>query len=313
MQKDDLVYDIAFAHRACECSDPENAAAWLKPAPGRLRTSAVFRLAGMALAAGACSLAAPAATAAAGLVPHTAAYSMQVSPAGSNSGILGGRGVLQLEWRRDCDGMTYSQQSTLTLNSDQGAVFDSAVRIESWEAADASTFRFMLENSIDGEVTEEVSGLARRQDDGGVEVRYKRPAEKRQMMPAATVFPWQQMRAVLDGATTGVRYKWFRLLRGEAEGDPVGVAVHIVGEEGPPADGEGLKLPAEPGDLLPSQGWRIVSGYFEDSVQAEPKLEIAETVLASGVITRATITYPEMSMHLKLQRLQRVPAPECGK
>ncbi len=246
------------------------------------------------------------------LVPHIAAYTMQVSPNGSGAGMFGGRGVLQLEWRRDCQGMAYSQHSLLTLKSDEGAVFDSAVRIESWEAADASTFRFLLESSIEGEVTEEVSGLAARQNDGSVDVRYSLPAEQRRLMPAETVFPWQQTRSVLTGASTGVRQAWYRLLRGEADGDPVGVSVHIAGEEGPPADRTELELPDRTDDLLPAQGWRVVSAYFEDAVESEPAFEIAETMLASGVITRATIAYPDMTMRLKLQRLQRSALPECG-
>lgn len=267
------------------------------------------RLAAAAVAAG---LWTGAALAAPGLVPHMAAYSMQVSPVGSGIGILGGRGVLQLEWRRDCDGVAYSQYSILTLNSEEGGVFDSTVRIESWEAADASTFRFWLESSLGGDVTEEVNGLAKRQEDGSIEVDYSLPQKQQRQMPAATVFPWQQMRAVLTNASAGERHNWFRLLRGEAEGDPVGVSVQIVGEEGPPADAGDFGLAEGKSELLPPQGWRIVSAYFEDRVKSEPDFEIAETVLASGVITRATIAYPEMTMRLKLQRLRPIPAPDCG-
>lgn len=246
------------------------------------------------------------------LVPHIAAYTMQVSPSGSGGGMFRGRGVLQLEWRRDCEGMAYSQQSLLTLNSDEGAVFDSAVRIESWEAEDASVFRFLLESSIEGEVTEEVSGLAQRRKDGSVDVRYSLPAEQQRHMPAETVFPWQQTRSVLTDAAAGVRQGWYRLLRGEADGDPVGVSVKIVGDEGPPADRGALGLQDPADDLLPAQGWRVVSAYFENRVESVPAFEIAETMLASGVITRATIAYPDMTMRLKLQRLQRSAPPKCG-
>ncbi|MCA8930054.1 MAG: DUF1849 family protein [Alphaproteobacteria bacterium] len=243
---------------------------------------------------------------AAAVVPHTAGYSMQVLPVGNGGGILGGRGVLQLEWRRDCEGMAYSQHSVLTLNNEDGAVFDSSVRIDSWEAADASRFRFLLESSIDGEVTEEVSGLAERSKDGAVAVRYRKPEERSETMPRETVFPWQQMRAVLAGIRGGKRHQWYRLLRGEGEGDPIGVSVHIAGREGPP---KGL---GDQGDLLPGEGWRVISAFFENRVTPEPDFEIAETVLASGVITRAEITYPDMIMRLKLERLKRGATPSCG-
>lgn len=275
----------------------------------RLKWLAVIGAAGMATTAGVWPVAVWSAP---GLVPHMAAYSMQVSPAGNGLGVLGGRGVMQLEWRRDCDGVTYSQQSLLTLNSEDGGVFDSSVRIESWEAADAGTFRFMLESSIEDHVTEEVNGLAERREDGSVDVSYTKPLEEQRRMPPETVFPWQQMRMVLENASTGVRHSWFRLLRGEAEGDPVGVSVQIAGAEGPPADAGDLGLRESASELLPAEGWRVVSAYFEDRVKAEPDFEISETVLASGVITRATIAYPDMTMRLTLQRLQPVPMPDCG-
>lgn len=245
--------------------------------------------------------------AAGGLVPHMAAYSLRVLPNSSGAGILGGRGVLQLEWRRDCEGMAYSQQSLLTLNSDDGSLFDSTVRIESWEAADASVFRFLMENSIDSQVTEEVSGLAKRGQDGTVTVRYTAPEDRREVMPADTVFPWQQMRAVLAAAQHGEHQLWYRMLRGEAQGDPVGVSVRISRREGPPQTVQGGDA-----ELLPAEGWRVASAFFEDKVASEPAFESAETMLASGVITRAEITYPDMIMRLKLERLKRGPAPDCS-
>jgi hypothetical protein len=242
-----------------------------------------------------------------GLVPHVAGYSMQVVPVGNSAGVQGGRGVLQLEWLRDCDGMAYTQHSVLTLNSDEGAAIDSAVHLQSWEAADASRFRFLLESSIEGEVTEEVSGLAERGSDGSLVVRYTLPEPREERMAVGTMFPWQQMRAVMTGAEGGEQQFWHRLLRGEAEGDPIGVSVRILRQEGPPTD------LGDRGDLLPVKGWRVVSAFFEDKVAAEPKFEINETIMASGVITRAEIAYPDMIMRLKLERLKRTPVPECGK
>lgn|GEM_PF-622676 len=289
----------------------ENANGWRTRSLTVLRRNGRRRWFGYLLAALGLTLA-PGLASAAGVlpaamvVPHMAGYSMQVLPTGSGGGMLSGRGVLQLEWRRDCDGMAYTQHSILTLNNDNGAVFDSTVRIDSWEAADASRFRFTLESSIDGEITEEVNGLAERAGDGTVTVRYTLPEAGATVMPATTVFPWQQMRSVIAGAREGRKQQWYRLLRGEGEGDPVGVSVHIAGPGAPP---EGL---GAHGDLLPEEGWRVVSAFYEDSVAAEPKFEISETVLASGVITRAEIAYPDMIMRLKLERLKRGGLPDCS-
>jgi hypothetical protein len=66
------------------------------------------------------------------------------------------------------------------------------------------------------------------------------------------------------------------------------------------------------GDLLRPEGWRFVSAYFEAPAETLPDFEIAETVLASGVITQADITYPDFVMRIRLNKLTRMPIPVCG-
>ena len=258
------------------------------------------------LSAGVVAVAANAASAPAPkLLPHSAGYTMQVLPVSQSGAIAGGRGILQLEWRLDCDGVSYSQQSFLTLRNTEGGTVDSAIRIDSWEAADASSYRFLLESGIDGEMTEDVNGLAKRDGSGGITVRYTKPEEKVRKLPASTLFPWQQMRHTFALANSGVQQDWHSILRGEATGDPARVSMHILGNAGPPDDTEEL---GDQGDLLPPLGWQISSAFFEDEVDSQPSFEILETMLASGVITKAEITYPDMILRLRLQRLVRAVA-----
>ena len=76
------------------------------------------------------------------LQPHIAGYTMQVVPTGGAGAVAGGRGIFQLEWRLDCQGAAYSQQSFLTMRDSDGGTVDSSVKVNSWEAADASHYRF---------------------------------------------------------------------------------------------------------------------------------------------------------------------------
>ncbi len=244
------------------------------------------------------------------LLPHAASYAVKIEATGSLGSVASGRGALQLEWTRDCVGVAYSQQSLLTLNYNNGTSVDSAVRITSWEAADASSYRFFTKNTINGKVTSEVDGRAKRLADGSLDVTYSAPEEQVQLMPPGIIFPWQQLRRLLGKADAGEAIDWHQLLRGEEAGDPADVSVHILPmKTAMPTDvGEADDL----GDLLRPEGWRFVSAYFEAPAETLPDFEIAETILASGVITEADIAYPDFVMHIRLNKLTRVPMPECA-
>lgn len=245
------------------------------------------------------------------LLPHAAGYSVKIEATSTLGSVASGRGALHLEWTRDCDGVAYSQQSVLTLHYNDGTSADSEVRIASWEAADGGSYRFFTKHSIDGEVVSQVDGRADRQDDDSLQVAYAEPEERGEAMPVGTLFPWQQIRRLFDKATAGETRDWHRLLRGEAEGDPADVSVHILPMKSAlPAEYEN---PGDLQDLLPAVGWRFVSAYFEAPVETLPNFEIAETVLASGVITQADITYPDFVMHIRLKKLTRIPMPECAR
>jgi hypothetical protein len=241
------------------------------------------------------------------LLPHAAGYTITVDVDSGLGAISGGRGALKLEWQRDCEGVSYSQHSVLALNYSDGTSADSEVRIASWEAADASRFRFLMESGTDGQTTESVDGIAKRQSDGSLRVTYSEPERTQTELPPGVVFPWQQMRRLLSKAAAGKTQDWHSLLRGEAEGDPSDVSVRILPMKSPLPTGLG-----DHGALLPKVGWQFVSAYFEEPAEPMPSFEITETVLASGVITQADITYPDFTMHIRLAKLSALPLPVCS-
>lgn len=238
-------------------------------------------------------------------VPHRAAYMIKVTPHGSASRVVSGSGALALEWERDCEGVTYHQQAVMTIHNQSGRPVKSDVRINSWEAADSSLFRFLLDTRINGALQESVNGMAVRDEAGAVSVSYRSPELAPLAASAQAFFPWQQLRHVLALGRGGQRHDWHDLVRGEATGDPVRVSVQIIGPAEPP---EGVE--AEAG-LLPDEGWSMVSAYFEDEQDAKPSFEIAETILASGVITKAKVTYERMILDIHLEKISATPLPAC--
>ena len=191
-------------------------------------------------------------------LPHAAGYTVKIEAIGTAGSVVSGRGALQLQWQADCDGVAYSQTSLLTLNYSNGSSIDSEVAISSWEAADASSYRFFVKNGVNGQTTSKVDGKANRKPDGSLEVAYTAPNNQKLEMPAGIVFPLQQTQRLLRKANAGETHDWHQILRGEAEGDPAEVSVHIVptAPEIPTGLGEGLA------DLLPAKGWRFHQRLF---------------------------------------------------
>ena len=269
-----------------------------------LQRPAAVLLAVMALSAPA---SAQGQTSSPGLKTHIAGYTIQISPT-NQSVISGGRGVLQLEWRRDCDGISYTQDSAISLNYPDGDVVDTQLRIINWESNAEDVFRFSLESRVAGETTETVNGLAARNANGRVDLRYSEPEPRTMDLPAGVVFPVQQIHRMFRQAEAQKVSDWYPLLRGEAENDPVQVAVTYIGSVSPPQGFEDAEA-----DLVATSGWRFASAYYESKASAEPSFEIEETILASGVITQARISYPDMILDVKLERVQPVAMPDCSK
>jgi len=243
-------------------------------------------------------------------MPHRALYKIASLP-NATGDVQGGEGVLALEWDRNCDGVAYSQRGELTLYLPADQESYRTVQMASWEANDASQFRFLLTSKVNGQIVVEVDGHAARDHEDTIAVEYTEPRAEKRELAGRVVFPWQHMRFVFAEAQAGAQSTWSVILRGEAPVvDPTHVRVHILGRQ--PL--HNLDRSNVEGDvtLLDEPAWRFVSAFFEDRNQIEPAFEMSETILQSGITTEVDLHYSYMTLEVRLVGIERLDMPNCN-
>src|SRR5205085_2896707 len=70
------------------------------------------------------------------IAPHRALYSMSLSAAKQNSGIVAARGSMVFEWGETCDGWTVEQRYKLRMRYAEDNEVEIASNFVTWEAKD---------------------------------------------------------------------------------------------------------------------------------------------------------------------------------
>ncbi len=145
---------------------------------GLLCSLAAFALGALASPAGL--------TAAVGLTPHRAVYSLDLGTARGDSNVTQARGRLEFEWDDVCDGWTVRQRTFLRVVHRSGGEVNSTWTINSWESKDGLSYRFFFHEFTPGGEDEVLKGAARLDGpgEGGV-ATYRGTEERRLELPGA--------------------------------------------------------------------------------------------------------------------------------
>ena len=124
------------------------------------------------------------------IVPHEAAYELNLVQVASGSQLVHVRGFMNYSWDRRCDGWASEQRLFLGLKylEDRSLKFK-AVSV-TWESADGLRFRFNVNRGVVGQKTDHYSGEAILKKLGGAgHVYYDTPKGKSITLEAGTIFP----------------------------------------------------------------------------------------------------------------------------
>ncbi len=130
-------------------------------------------------------------------------------------------------------------------------------------------------------------------------------------LPAGTYFPWHHFRLLQAAAVNGNARISNSVFTGESlENDPTLSATQFLAKA---ATSEIDLSHAE--DLrgkLPDSLWRFTIAVFATPADPLPLYEISGVSTLEGVIVQGKIIYPELTLALKLQKLEWLPAETCG-
>lgn len=253
-----------------------------------------------ALATAAPAMAAGAAT---GLLSHRALYRLSLADSDSGSSLTQVRGGLVLEWRAACDGWLSQQRLGFVAEAAEGPGFVYDVRFSSWESLDRTQLRFTV-RSFDGATKEEEFRGSAKLGAPGAEgvVSYTLPKPEEVPIPPGTIFPTEHVADLITAAQAGEHILSRQVFDGSGE-DALTRATAVIGQ---------AKTVTTP-DGAAETAWPVSLAYFPlEGDDALPQFEISFDLSSGGVMSNVRLDYGEFKLDAALEKLEALPAPDCG-
>jgi EipB-like len=241
------------------------------------------------------------------IAPHRALYTMKLSNARNDSGVIDARGTMDYEWGETCDGWTIEQRYRLKMRYAETPDVDIASSFVTWESKDGLRYRFNQKQTRNGEVDQEIRGEARLDGFGkGGVAEFSKPQPQNLKLEPGVMFPSAHTILLIDAAHEGENFISRLVFDGATEENAVQVSAAI-----------GAKLAADPAaapqsPLLQRPGWRVRLAFFPVDANAEkPDYELGMRLLDNGVSQDMVIDYGEYSIRAKLDDIEPLNKPSC--
>lgn len=249
----------------------------------------------------------PAAASAVEIAPHRALYAMTLGSAKSNSGIVGARGTMVYEWGETCDGWTIQQRYRLRMQYAENGEVEISSNYVTWEAKDGLRYRFNERKLRNGEVDEEIRGVARLDGPGkGGVAEFSRPSVSRLDLAPGTIFPTRHTIELIEHAAAGDQFLARHVFDGSGEENAVEITAAIAKDQNASAKAD----PKSP--LLQRPSWRVRLAFFPaGSTSEQPEYELGMRLHDNGVSGEMVLDYSDFSIKARLDELEALPRPSC--
>ncbi|MBC7580469.1 MAG: cell envelope integrity EipB family protein [Tardiphaga sp.] len=201
---------------------------------------------------------------------HQALYELKLQKSRGNASINSASGRILYNFTGSaCEGYTsdFRQVSELSSGDDKNTLSD--LRSTSWEDGAGKSYRFKIDTRMnDGDPTA-IDGMAGRGADH-ITVKLKQPVVKTFTLPAATVFPTEQIHRIIEAARAGKSVLELSVYDGSDTGEKVYNTLTIIGQPIP-----GDRKIAEPDPSTSSAAmktltrWPVTVSYFDQGAKTE--------------------------------------------
>ena len=244
------------------------------------------------------------------LASHRAAYDVSLASVRDGVGINDVTGQIAYGVEKVCGGWLLAQSGTMNLHLATGEVAPQTVHYSSWEADDASQFRFSVKSGDGtGKSGEDVIlGTAQARPNAQGSVSFTRPEPKQFDLPAGTAFPMAHTSFLINAARAGQNQAERYVFEGtDVEG--VKLLVAFISPLSEVAKGVQSKLG---GQLINRPGWSFRLAYFDPQSQTgEPLYEVEADMLDNGVALRWVVDYGVYAVNIQLNKIERLVKPRC--
>jgi EipB-like len=247
------------------------------------------------------------------LQPHKIAYEIALDKAQSSSNFVSARGLMAFEFTGNaCDGYATNFRQVTELSDSDGNARQLDFKVNSWEDGAANQFRFTLKNLINGQVSRDVDGEARKAADGSLAIAIKRPAHKKLDFDGDAVFPTRHLAQLILAAKGGERRFARKIFDGSEGGEKVFETLSSIGQ--PMQEAQNGRV--EPALRNPAMDqlarWPVSTTYFEEGPgDRVPVYTMRLVVFENGVISDLAFEFPDFTLKARAVRVEMLKSEPC--
>lgn len=245
---------------------------------------------------------------AADLAAHRAVYEMRLGTAKRSSGVVDVRGTMILETVDACEAWETKQRIQLKFLRTDGDEFTTDSTFASLESKDGTTLQFSVRNAQNGELEDELRGVANQAPDGTGKARFTLPEDREFALPPGTIFPLRHLAQLVDDAQAGETVKSYSLFDGARLDGAFKVNAVIA-----PVSRRQASTPRGDLSLLRNQqAWSVrLAFYAANDQEGQPEYEVSMELQANGIARSMVLDYGDLSINARLQRIEALPRPKC--
>lgn len=243
------------------------------------------------------------------LAPHKALYDISLVATHSGSQILNISGKMYYEWKPTCDAWVTDHRFNLFYEYADSPGMRIASDFSTFERYDGTSFNFSSRRKRDGELYQELRGLAEIKDKDGL-ATYTIPEGLTYELKEGALFPMGHTLEMVKKARTGKKFFSAHVFDGSDEEGPVEINTFIGEEANPMAEispSEALDM-----SLLNTPAWKVRLAVFPEN---EPKpnadYEMSMIFHDNGVISDMLIEYEDFSVRQELVALEKLESKGC--
>ncbi len=239
------------------------------------------------------------------LAAHKASYSLAMHRASVASDVAAVNGRLEVTFEASCDGWKAEQFLGFALFSQEGELLEHLAHISSFETLDGSEFIFTTKAFEDRELSEELSGTARRKTQPPrVQVRYILPKRQSEELTGDTLFPGQHAKKILVAARAGKKHMMSTVFDGSTEDNPFEISTFL----GNPRVDTDNRFKA----LREHTLWPVRLAYYKlNATTPAPDFEMSIELYDHGIAGDMLYDYGNFSVDVVLEDVQLLPMPNC--
>ena len=248
------------------------------------------------------------------LTAHRAVYELNLARSRGKSSTVAARGRILYDFSGNvCDGYKLEFRQVSELDNGEGRVSLSDLRSNTWEDGAGKAYQFKSQNFLNEKQVDSVDGRAERRPNG-IAVTLAKPKDRKMDLEAATIFPTEHVRRIIEAARDGKTILEFPVYDGSESGEKIYNTLTVIGRE----IAANTRLPTDAASghqvLKDMKRWPVTVSYFDKAVKAAEQLpvySISFELYDNGIARALVLDYNDFAINGELKTLDISASKAC--